>query len=198
MDSFQIFEIVFYALYAIGIGYLSYLFFKYVRIELGKLCRKKFYRDSGEKLAMKMLRDLNCSFEKDGNNVHFTYQGKDFVLRALSKHVVQFYCNEGRMDLADPNIPVLKEILNDINWQYNLVSSFYIEEADEKCLYVINSISTSFTSNITDIESYLQAILSNLFDAGNEIRSKLHLKLEEKKQESKPFKVKGFIKEDHE
>lgn len=198
MDSFQIFETVFAIFYVIGIGYLLYLFGKYVRAIFDKLFRKRSFTGSGKELAMKLLRNLNCSFEKEDDKVFFTYQGKDFALRALSKHVVQFYCNEGTMDLIDPNIPVLKEILNDINYQYNLVSSFYIEDEDEKCLYVINSISTAFTPDISEIDTYLRDILNNLIGVGNEIRSKLQLNSEKRKQENRPFKVKGFTKENSE
>ena len=65
--------------------------------------------------AIDILKNLNCSIEKDkdGDRVYFTYQGENFVLLPINKQVIQIYCHEGNIELNDPGIPVLIKVLND-------------------------------------------------------------------------------------
>lgn len=143
--------------------------------------------------AIDILKNLNCSIEKDkdGDRVYFTYQGENFVLLPINKQVIQIYCHEGNIELNDPGIPVLIKVLNDINYRYNLLSSFYIEDKENNKLLVINKVTTAFIPEMSDSTEYLETILSLFFEAGRDIRSMFKECVSEQKRNT-VFKVQGF------
>lgn len=156
------------------------------------LRKKKMLDYSSRELVIDILKKLNCTIKEDEDSMYFTYQGKDFVIKPLSRDTLLIYSQEGKIDLDDKNILILQRVLNHINYQYEYLSSFGVEDKESNSWWVINKVTTVFIPEIPEIQVYLQKILNMFFDAGRDIRGMFQAEISRQEQTNEPFRVKGF------
>lgn len=151
---------------------------------------KKLFEYSSKELALNALEELNCPFELDEKLVYFIYQGKNFIIKPLEEQVIMIYCYEYKIALDNPNIPVLKDIVNKINSEHFLLSSFYVENQETNLFIVINKLTTLLTSEISNVKRYIENLMSMFFNAEKDIELEFEKQNGAQKQNTS-FKIKG-------
>lgn len=134
-------------------------------------------------LMLKTLRALGCQPTKDEDDtISVAYQGENFLMRTNGAFVRIWDLYWTRIKADDPNLPMVKDAVNDANFCFGPVMVF--SDIDDKGYFHLSSIwDIVLHPALPHIENYVKAVLDAFFEAKEELR-RSYLNFEAKKEDA--------------
>lgn len=131
---------------------------------------QEYKRAETLELMLKALNSLGCQPTKsEDDTISVAYQGENFLMRFDGAHVRIWDTYWTRIKADDPNLPMLKDAVNDASYCFGPVMVF--SEIDDKGYLHLHSIwDIVLHPAQPNIENYVKSVLDAFFDAKEELR----------------------------